>query len=112
MSRGPIPRVSPAGWTFEEADVEEAARFYGVLFGWTFLEAERKRRYLIAQLDGQDAAGIGRPSAANDSATSSATWNTYIAVRDIDEAAARVAAAGGRVTEPPSNVGEAGRNGT
>ena len=107
------PRSYPEGVTcwvdVDEADVEEAARFYGVLFGWRFLEAERKRRYLIAQLDGQDAVGIGRPSAENGLATSSATWNTYIAARDIDEAAARVAAAGGRVTEPPSNVGEAGR---
>ena len=39
-----------------------------VLFGWTFLEAEPKRGYLIAQLDGQDAAGIGQLAVTNDRA--------------------------------------------
>ena len=66
------PRTYPEGVTcwvdVEEADVEEAARFYGVLFGWTFLEVEPKRHYLVAQLDGQDAAGIGQQPATNDSA--------------------------------------------
>ena len=58
------PRTYPEGvscWVdIEEADVEEAARFYGALFGWTFTEAASKPRYLIAQRDGQDAAGIGQ----------------------------------------------------
>ena len=51
---------------------------------------------------------VNRPP-RDDLATRFATWNTYIAVRDIDQAAARVVAEGGRVTEPPSDVGEAGR---
>ena len=70
------PRTYPEGVTcwvdVEAADVEEAARFYGALFGWTFLEvAEPKHHYLVAQLDGQDAAGIGQQSARNDSAAGS-----------------------------------------
>ena len=107
------PRTYPEGVTcwvdIEAADVEEAARFYGVLLGWTFLEtvSSSKVRYLIAELDGQEAAGIGQPPAAG--ATRSATWNTYIAVRDIDQAAARIVAAGGRITEQPSDVDQAGR---
>jgi uncharacterized protein len=105
------PRTYPEGVTcwvdIEEADVEESARFYGVLFGWTFIETEPKRRYLIARLDGQDAAGIGRLSDPDNSAVRSAAWNTYISVEDIDQAAARVVAAGGRVTEQPSDLAEA-----
>ena len=46
------PRTYPEGvscWVdIEEADVDEAARFYGALFGWTFIEAASKPRYLIA----------------------------------------------------------------
>ena len=109
------PRTYPEGVTcwveFEQGDVDTAAAFYGALFGWRFTETspESKVRYLIAQLDGQDAAGIGQPSVGNDSAARTATWNTYIAVRDLDQAVARVAAAGGRVTDPTSDVGEAGR---
>ena len=102
------PRTYPEGVTcwvdIEEADVEEAARFYGVLFGWTFLEAEPKRGYLIAQLDGQDAAGIGQLAVTNDRARRFPNWNTYISVQDIDQTAARLMAAGGRIIESPSNL--------
>jgi uncharacterized protein len=107
------PRTYPEGVTcwvdIEGADVEEAARFYGVLLGWTYIEVAAKPRYLIAQLDGQDAAGIGqRP--VDDPVARPAAWNTYISVRDIDEATARLVAAGGGITDPPSNVAEAGRS--
>jgi predicted enzyme related to lactoylglutathione lyase len=110
------PRTYPEGvscWIdLEVADVEAAARFYAVLFGWTYIDATAsgsQLRYLIAQLDGEDVAGIGQSSDIDDFPTHPATWNTYIAVKDVDEASARVAAAGGRVTEPPSDVAEAGR---
>jgi uncharacterized protein len=106
-----MPRTYPEGVTcwvdIEEADVEEAARFYGVLFDWTFIETEPKLRYLVTRLEGQDAAGIGHLSATDNPSVRSPAWNTYIAVRDIDEAAARIVAAGGRITEPASNLAEA-----
>jgi uncharacterized protein len=105
------PRTYPEGvscWVdIEEADVEEAARFYGVLFGWTFLETEPKLRYLIARRDDQDAAGIGHLNSPGVSAAHSPAWNTYISVQDIEQAAARIVAAGGRITEPPSNLADA-----
>jgi predicted enzyme related to lactoylglutathione lyase len=102
------PRTYPEGVTcwvdIEAVDVDEAARFYGVLFGWTFLEAvsSSEVRYLIAQLDGQEAAGIGQPSAANDLATRLAAWNTYIAVQEIDQAAAH---SGGRRSHHRATIG-------
>jgi uncharacterized protein len=105
------PRTYPEGVTcwvdIEVADVEEAARFYGVLFGWKFVETEPKLRYLVARLDGQDAAGIGQPSEADNSAVHSPAWNTYVSVVDIDQAAARIVAAGGRITKAQSNLAEA-----
>jgi uncharacterized protein len=104
------PRTYPEGvscWVdIDEVDVEEAARFYSVLFGWTFIEAAPKRRYLIAQRDGQDAAGIGQRS-VDDPVARPASWNTYISVRDVNQTADRVVDAGGRVTEPPSDLVEA-----
>jgi uncharacterized protein len=106
-----MPRTYPEGVTcwvdIEETDVEEAARFYGVLFGWTFLESEPKLRYLIGRLDRQDAAGIGHLLATDVSAARSPAWNTYISVGDIEQAVTRIAAAGGRITEPPSNLADA-----
>ena len=63
---GTQARTYPAGVTswvdIEVDDVEAAQAFYGGLFGWTFTQAtppEAPVRYLIAQLDGQDVAGIG-----------------------------------------------------
>ncbi len=112
-----MPRTYPEGvscWIdVVEADVEAAARFYAVLFGWTYLESTTPgthRRYLVAQLDGQDVAGIGQRSAeTDDSPGQPNSWNTYFAVENVDDAAARVVSAGGRITEPPAGVGDAGR---
>ena len=80
------PRTYPAGvscWIdIEAADVEAAAKFYAVLFAWTFLEAPApgpRLRHLIAQLDGQDVAA-SQLSATDDSQPTPATWNTYVAV--------------------------------
>ena len=106
------PRTYPEGVTcwvdIDAADVEEAARFYGVLFGWKFIETEPKRRYLVARLDGQDAAGIGQLSGPDNSAVRSPSWNTYVSVEDVDQAVARIVAAGGRgCPEPRSNLAEA-----
>jgi predicted enzyme related to lactoylglutathione lyase len=104
------PRTYPEGvscWVdIDVVDVEEAARFYGVLLGWTFIEAAPKRRYLIAQRDGQDAAGIGQRS-VDDPIARPAAWNTYISVRDVNQTADRVVDAGGRITESRSDLFEA-----
>jgi predicted enzyme related to lactoylglutathione lyase len=101
------PRTYPEGVTcwvdIEDVDVEEAARFYGVLLGWTFLEVASRPRYLIAQRDGQDAAGIGQRS-VDDPIARPAAWNTYISVSNVSQVAAAVAAAGGRIIESPSDL--------
>lgn len=108
-------RTYPEGVTswidIEQRDVEAAKAFYGGLFGWTFADATppgASARYVVAQLDGLDAAGIGERSTAGLNAGQS-TWNTYVAVTDADAAAGRIEAAGGRVTAAPSDVGQAGR---
>lgn len=108
-------RTYPEGVTswidVEAPDVEAAQRFYGELFGWTFHEATPPGspfRYFIAQLDGQDAAGIGAPAEAGGGGADAAEWNTYVAVTDIAAATARVTTAGGRVVSEPTAAGEGG----
>ena len=61
-------RTYPPGvtsWIDIEQDDPPAARaFYAELFGWTFRQATPPQapfQYVIAQVDGQDAAGIGGP---------------------------------------------------
>lgn len=107
-------RTYPEGVTswidVEAPDVEAARRFYGELFGWTFSEATPPGspfRYFIAQLDGQDAAGIGGPAEPGGE-VGAPEWNTYIAVTDIAAATARITSAGGRVVSEPAAAGEGG----
>ena len=117
-----VPRTYPEGvpcWVdTDQPDLDAAADFYGELFGWTFSEAtppDAAFRYLIARLDEQDAAGIGGPSGASEAVASepaavSPGWNTYVAVADIEQAVARVGAAGGSIIDPPADAGEGGRS--
>lgn len=108
------PRTYPQGvpsWVdVETGDIETTTAFYGGLLGWTFTEAtppDAEFRYLIAQLDGQDVAGVGGPvSSAPDSPAPG--WNTYIAVDDAEDAAARIEAAGGAVVRGPADGGPGG----
>jgi len=113
------PRTYPEGVTswvdVEHADVAAATAFYGELFGWTFSPATPPGspfRYAIAQRDEQDAAGVGGPADPSSALPVSTAWNTYVAVDDVDAAAQRVAAAGGRVVDPPTDAGEGGRAAT
>ena len=102
-------RTYPAGVTswidLEVGDVDAAQEFYGGLFGWSFEQVtppEAPARYLIARLDGQDAAGLA------ESAEGSAGWNTYVAVDDADAACASWSRRG-TVVSPPADAGEGGR---
>ena len=110
-------RTYPAGvtsWIDVEADdVTDAQRFYGGLFGWTFSQAtppDIPVVYVIAQLDGQDVAGIGGP--ATPTGTASAQWNTYVAVDDIEATIRSVERSGGRLVHPVEQAGEGGWNAT
>ena len=95
-TRMPEPRTYPEGVTswvdVEVPDLAVAESFYGGLFGWSVEQVGPG--YAIAKLDGQDVAGI-----ANGRATPA--WNTYVAVDDADDAAARVRAHGGQVLAGP-----------
>jgi len=118
------PRTYPDGvpsWIdTEQRDVDAAQRFYGGLLGWTFAEMTPPGspvRYVIAQLNGQDVAGLAGPAELDsppaargeDRPGSRPGWNTYVAVSDPDAAAARVQAAGGQLRQPPTDAGDAGR---
>lgn len=89
------------------SDLDEATRFYGGLFGWEFHDAtpsDASGAYLIATLDGEDAAAL----ASGDDAR----WMSYIACEDADAAADAVLRAGGAVLEAPGDAGPGGRMAT
>ena len=109
-------RTYPAGVTcwidLEVDDLDAAQHFYGGLFDWTFTTATPPgvAPYLIAQLDGDDAAGLGGPPARRESARN--RWNTYVAVDDLEASLSEVEGAGGRVVDPVEQAGEGGWNAT
>jgi len=99
------PQGVPSWVDTEQLDPEAAQDFYGRLLGWAFETVSQTGApmYAIATLDGRDVGGLSRA----DGETS--TWNTYIAVDDIEAAAARIAATGGEVPFGPFDPGPAGR---
>lgn len=96
----------------QSTDQDGAKTFYGDLFGWTFddqpipdgggvYSMAMKGDELVAAIGGQppDMAAQNMPS----------MWNTYLAVDDVDAAATRVDAAGGKILMPPFDVMDVGR---
>jgi predicted enzyme related to lactoylglutathione lyase len=106
MMQRTYPHGVPCWIDTEQPDPEAAGRFYGGLFGWELTDAVppgAPGSYLIATLDGHDAAAV---APAGDGP---ASWNTYVAVDDADASAAAVTAAGGRVVSGPEDAGPGGR---
>jgi predicted enzyme related to lactoylglutathione lyase len=99
------PAGTPSYVDIGSPDPAGTKAFYGALFGWSINElGEEAGNYAMAQLDGDDVAGIGPQQAPGPP-----YWTTYITVDDADVAAKSVAAAGGSVMVPPMDVMDAGR---
>jgi len=104
-----MQRTYPHGVTswvdLEQADVDAALAFYGAVLGWTFHDAappDAPVRYVIAQVDGLDVAGIGSGGADGPG------WQTYVAVDDLQTTLDAVVPAGGTVATGPTVAGEGG----
>ena len=103
------PEGVPSWIDIEQPDLEAAMVFYGGLFGWSFESAEGPHgdaAYVVARLDGREAAGLAAHSASPDAPP---TWNTYVAVADADVAARRIVDSGGTIRSGPVEAGRAGR---
>ncbi len=103
---GYIPGV-PCWIDTSQPDPEAAVAFYGELFGWEFenvMPPESPGKYFIARIRGGDVAAVG---STQDGAPP--TWNTYVWVDSADEAASKVAGAGGTTLTEPFDVMDAGR---
>ena len=84
------------------ADWEKALAFYGSLFGWDNAGADISQigTYQLFSADGQTIGGMF----TNPQIVPVAFWLYYFNVGDIDAAAARVRACGGRIVEGPLEV--------
>jgi predicted enzyme related to lactoylglutathione lyase len=108
-TREDYPAGVPCWVDTNQPDPADAARFYSGLFGWQLADVMPPgagANYLMARIDGRDAAAISSMPAG---APPEAAWNTYIRVESADEAAARVRDAGGQVLSEPFDVFDSGR---
>ena len=94
------PHGVPSWVDTDQPDPGRAQAFYGRLFGWTFTTVSPPGApyYAIASLNGRDVAGLGITEETS-------TWNTYIAVEDVDTVAAQVVTAGGGLISEPGGRG-------
>jgi uncharacterized protein len=85
-------------------DPDEAAEFYGGLFGWEFenvLPPDSPAKYLVGRIRGRDVAAVG---SVPEGGPPTAMWRTYVWVESADETAAKVREAGGSVIAEPVDV--------
>lgn len=89
-------------------DVEAAKSFYGQLFGWTYEDAPMDdMTYTLVKADGEEAAGImPMPPEAGQMPPA---WGMYVTVDDVDAAAEKAAALGGKLVVPPQDIPDMGR---
>src|SRR3954453_2119397 len=108
--RDHYPEGTPSWVDLATPDVDNAARFYGELFGWTTEETgtvEGTGGYRFFLSNGKKVAGMsplmqeGQP----------VVWATYFATDDVDALAERVTEFGGESFFEPMDVMDAGRMG-
>ncbi len=93
------------------SDQAAAKAFYAGLFGWTYDDQpmDEGQVYSMAMLGGHQVAAISTQPAEMAAAGAPPMWNTYLAVDSVDDATAKVEAAGGKVAMAPFDVMDAGR---
>ena len=102
----PWPAGTPCWVDLGVPDVAGAVAFYADVLGWTFVDTGPDfGGYLIAQVGGRAAAGVGplmqegQPSA----------WTVYLASDDVDATATLVGEHGGHLFAGPMDVADNGR---
>jgi predicted enzyme related to lactoylglutathione lyase len=90
------------------SDVDAATSFYGQLFGWTYADAPMDdKTYTLVQVNGEEVAGIMHTPP--DAGQMPPAWGVYVTVDDVDAAAQKAVALGGKVYLPPQDIPEVGR---
>ena len=109
--RASYAQGTPSWVDLPTTDQAAAKAFYAGLFGWTYDDQPmgEGQVYSMAILGGQQVAAISSQPAEMAAAGAPPMWNTYLAVDSVDEATAKVEAAGGKVAMAPFDVMDAGR---
>ena len=93
------------------SDLESQSRLYQQLFGWTHddLSTDSGSIYRVFHMDGSRVAGARPISDDQLAAGVTTTWNTNVAVKNVDEAADSAVRMGGKVAAGPMELPDHGR---
>ena len=102
---------TPSWVDLQTTDQEAAKSFYSGLFGWTYDDQPMPQGavYSMAQIDQDNVAAIAPQPPEMAAQGVPPMWNTYIAVDSVDDAVAKVEAAGGQIAMPAFDIPDAGR---
>lgn len=90
-------------------DVDAAKQFYGGVFGWTFKAGTLEGAPAYTEIGTPDGSFVGGLMAIPAGQQMPPYWSGYVSVDDVDAAAKRAEAAGGRVYMPPTDIEQVGR---
>ena len=110
-ARDSYAQGTPNWVDLQTTDQAAAKAFYSGVFGWSFDDQpmDAGAVYSIAKIGDGQVAAIAPQSPELKAAGAPPMWNTYLAVNSVDDATAKVAAAGGTVAMVPFDVMDAGR---
>jgi hypothetical protein len=101
---------TPSWVDLQTTDQDGAKSFYAGLFGWDYDDqAMPDGVYSMALKSGETVAGIAPQPPALAAQGVPPTWNTYLAVDEVDAALERASRAGGQVFMPATDVMDSGR---
>jgi predicted enzyme related to lactoylglutathione lyase len=90
------------------SDMNAAKSFYGQLFGWAYEDAPMDdKTYTLVKVNGEEVAGI--MTTPPEAGQMPPAWGVYVTVDDVDTAAKKAVALGGKVYLPPKDIPEVGR---
>jgi predicted enzyme related to lactoylglutathione lyase len=90
------------------SDMNAAKSFYGQLFGWAYEDAPMDdKTYTLVKVNGEEVAGI--MTTPPEAGQMPPAWGVYVTVDDVDAAAKKAVALGGKVYLPPKDIPEVGR---
>jgi uncharacterized protein len=104
----PVAEGTPVWFELNAPDQDAVQAFYEAVAGWHIAVSPMPEHggYRIAEAGGRPVAGIRR---SMPEAPGFPGWAVYLATRDVDAAAARVAELGGRVRFGPVDIPHVGR---
>ncbi len=110
-SKSEYAQGTPNWVDLQTSNQSAAKEFYSALFGWSYDDQTMREGqvYSMATIEGSSVAAIAPQQPDAVAAGVPPTWNTYIAVDDVDKAVEAVGPAGGQVLMPAFDVMDAGR---